>query len=90
MERLFAYRQRLFKAIENQLALDGCCKSVEGAVSVHMPDHFTERDEQPQWVVEVYVYVLGPSRNYSFSGSNLDECLDKADAALADWEADIS
>jgi len=52
---------------------DGYCKSSEGAVSLHYPNYFDQRDGVTEPQVSIYSYVLGPSRNHDFP--NLDAAL---------------
>jgi hypothetical protein len=53
---------------------DGHCKSVEGAISLHFGNHFDrehyDKDALEVSGVEVYSYVLGPSRTHWFKGLN--------------------
>lgn len=57
---------------------DGYCKSSEGAISLHWPSYFwNEARSEPS--VEIYSYVLGPSRTHYFK--DVDEAL----ATVRQW-----
>jgi hypothetical protein len=64
-------RRLLAEAYEHYFANgDGHCKSSEGAISLHWPPYFWregEADSGP--AVEIYSYVLGPSRSHYFKNS---------------------
>lgn len=64
-------RRLLTEAYEHYFAnSDGHCKSSEGAIAVHYPPFFWREDEPDQEPsVEVYSYVLGPSRSHYFKNS---------------------
>jgi hypothetical protein len=51
---------------------DGHCKSSEGYVGLHFNNYFDRSDGQPFEIasVEVYSYVLGPSRSYDFPSTS--------------------
>lgn len=61
---------------------DGCHKSSEGAITLHLTNRFDpERDTNPLHIkgVEVYSYVLGPSRSHWF------DSIDDALAGVRKW-----
>lgn len=76
-------RSLLTEAYEHYFAhSDGHCKSSEGAITVHYPPFFwrdDEPDSEPH--VEIYSYVLGPSRSHYFKTSS------EALAAVRSWHA---
>jgi len=87
-KRLLEYRKKLFKAIEKALREEGHHKSGEGqmTVSFDYQNYFeSEIDTPPRVTLRVFCYVLGPHRLYDYSGSSLDECLDKAEVDLDSW-----
>jgi len=64
------------EALEHLLKFDGHCKSSEGSVSVHYTNSWDRR--AGEWClkvkgVEVYAYVVGPSRTHWFD--SVDEAL---------------
>lgn len=61
---------------------DGHCKSGEGAVSIHLPAFFWDEDADREPSVEVYSYVLGPSRSHHFKTAS--EALE----AVREWHRD--
>lgn len=70
------------EAFDNAMKHDGICKSHEGHISVNFTNRFDEeRDTDPLRItgVEVYSYVLGPSRNHWF------DTVDEALAAVRSW-----
>jgi hypothetical protein len=53
---------------------DGHCKSAEGQISVHFGNYWTDGDDLVIRSVEIYSYVLGPSRSHFFD--TIDEALE--------------
>lgn len=88
--RTFALlRTRLFAVIQRELALDGYCKSYEGALGVSWPHAF----EDPGAVsgptsIHLYCYVVGPTRRYDFTGATFAECLTKLEASIHAYPVD--
>jgi hypothetical protein len=85
-----AYRDRLFKAIGDELARDPCGKSGEGHISINFPTFWEVRDGTGAVRMGVFCYVLGPgpSRHYNYSGPTLDACVAQAERDLNEWIAD--
>jgi len=70
------------EAFDHAMQEDGHHKSSEGQITVHFTNRFDdERESDPLHIkaVEVYSYVLGPSRNHHFA--TVDEAL----AAMRKW-----
>lgn len=79
-QQLAEIRRLLTEAYEHYFAnSDGYCKSSEGAISIHYPPYFWREEEYEAPSVEIYSYVLGPSRQHHFK--NVDEAL----AAVRIW-----
>ena len=58
-------RRCIFDLIRQSLALDGQCKSYEGALSIHFPSYFQDRNgEENGYAIHLDCYVIGPSRHY--------------------------
>jgi hypothetical protein len=76
-------RHLLTEAYEHYFELgDGHCKSSEGAIALQFPPFFWREDEpdrEPS--VEIYSYVLGPSRLHHFKNST------EALAEVRKWHA---
>lgn len=90
LDRLAAFRARVYEGVAARLKYDGHCKRYEGTVSVAFPNYFEHLDGE-EWVeVRLSCYVLGPSRHYSWLGDTLDEALDKAFADLESWIGEAS
>lgn len=45
---------------------DGYCKSSEGVITICYPTYWNYGDELEANWIEIYSYVLGPSRNHDF------------------------
>ena len=60
---------------------DGYCKSSEGAITISIPPYFWREEGPVVPAVEVWSYVLGPSRSHWFDN------VDKALAAVREWHA---
>lgn len=86
LEQCREIRRLLKEAYDHYFATsDGYCKGSEGYVGVHYPDYFDERggaDAMRPNGVDVYSYVLGPSRMHSFK--SMAEAL----SAVREWHAD--
>lgn len=72
------------EAFSNAMKYDGHCKSSDGYVAVHFGTVHDRRDadqigEAHVRGVEIYAYVLGPSRTHYF------DSLDAALTAMRDW-----
>lgn len=66
--------QRLIaEASQHSLDEDGHCKSSEGAISIDLPPFYWSWNDKARPRVQIYSYLLGPSRNHEF---------DDIDAAL--------
>lgn len=64
---------------------DGHCKSSEGHVEVSFGNYFDREDGKRVRRVEVYSYVLGPSRGHQF------DSIGDALSAVRDWhEAEMN
>lgn len=65
----------LDEAYDHYFKYEGHCKSAEGYVGLHFTNYFERPDEEPLTIkgVEVYSYVLGPSRTHYFAST--DEAL---------------
>jgi hypothetical protein len=81
---LARFRERLHDAVNRSLALDGHCKSYEGAIEICTPSVFDD-----EWIVKVHCYVLGPHRHYSFTGNRFEIALNKADEELTSWIVEL-
>lgn len=84
--RLVRLRDRVIAATREALRADGMHKSSEAAVSAsfNLPSMFDD-DQSAYWGIEVYSYVVGPSRNHSWFGKTLTEALAKAEEAVSAW-----
>lgn len=58
---------------------DGYCKSSEGSISIGYPTYWNYDEDNKANYIEIYSYVLGPSRNHDF------EDFEKALEAVKDW-----
>ena len=74
----FALRKRVFAMIEKELAEDSYCKSYEGAIDVMLsyPNYFEESDT-PSVDITLHCYILVNGRHITFSGSNMEQALDR-------------
>ncbi|ONK10356.1 hypothetical protein [Streptomyces sp. MP131-18] len=69
LEALRELQRLLDEAYEHYFAnSDGYCKSSEGYIGLDLNNYFERRDGEPLRIkgVEVYSYVLGPSRRHTF------------------------
>lgn len=84
--RVVRLRERVIWATREALKADGLHKSSEAhtSVSFNLPSMFDD-DKSHYWGVEIYSYVIGPSRNHSWFGKTLAEALAKAEAAVDKW-----
>ena len=77
-EKLKEIMRLLDEAYDHYFEHESHCKSAEGRVSVHFGTYF-DRNEGAPWnqveCVEIYSYVLGPSRTHYFD--SLDEALEE-------------
>lgn len=80
-KRLMALRGRLHACIKIAISEDDAdYKSNEGAFSAHAPNYFGE-----PWAVELYCYVIGPSRHYRWEGTTLEEAVALCEKEVGDW-----
>lgn len=90
MERFFALRKRVMKAIHEQLLIDCGCKSYEGAFewTVCYPNYFEDDTGDmgaTHFVLTLHCYVLGPARHYDWHGKTMDKVLDQAEKDILKW-----
>jgi hypothetical protein len=80
-ETLITIRKLLKEAYDHYFEFsDGHCKMSEGHISLSFGDYWKDKDCECKITgVEIYSYVLGPSRGHYFD--NLDEAL----AAVKEW-----
>ena len=76
-EKLLQIRKLLKEAYDYYFQhSDGHCKIAEGHISLDFGDYWKDKDcECKVTGVEIYSYVLGPSRSHYFN--NLDEALEE-------------
>lgn len=53
---------------------DGHCKSAEGQISIHFGNYWQDKEGLSIRSIEIYSYVLGPTRTHYFD--TIDEALD--------------
>lgn len=64
---------------------DGYCKSSEGCITICYPTYWNYNDDNAANYIEIYSYVLGPSRSHDF------EDFEDALKAVKKWhEAEMS
>ena len=74
-EKLLEIRRLLKEAYDHYFKHgDGHCKSAEGKISVHFGNYWEDGDDLIIRCVEIYSYVLGPTRSHYFD--SLDEALE--------------
>lgn len=85
-QRIARMQERIRSATFHEIRKDGAHKSAEGRVSLAfvLPPVVGDTRE-PEWLVEVFSYVLGPGRNHEFRGKSALEAIAKAEDAVADW-----
>lgn len=79
-----------FEAIRRSLALDGHCKSYEGAFQIQLPDYFDAERGAPWVQLRLDCYVLGPTRHYQWRGDTLGQAVAMAKADLATWIEELA
>ena len=86
-DRFLEYRQRIFKAIKENLEVDGHCKSYEGqfTVSYYLPNYFVDDSEKPYWEISLDCYLIGPKRHYEWGGETFNEALENAVEDIDVW-----
>lgn len=86
--RFLDLRKRLFELIDLELERSGgYCKSYEGALSVAYPNRFEERDAAPNgYCIHLSCYLLCSGRRGDYYGASLEECMDKLEAEIEEWE----
>ena len=82
-------RAKTFAGIKKALAIDSHCKSYEGAFEVLRlyTDYFEDAQaiKEPEVVIRLHCYVLGPARHYEWKGKTFKEALARADYDITDW-----
>lgn len=73
-------REDLFKEIKKRFEQGDGGKSYEGSFSFHYPSVFGD-----DYSLELGCYIVGPSRHYTWSGNNFEQCIDKADTEIRSW-----
>lgn len=73
IDKLAEIQQLLDEGLEHYLTYESHCKSSEGYVSVDLGTSWERREGKNPIRVEVYSYVLGPSRLHDFE--SIDEAL---------------
>jgi hypothetical protein len=82
LDKLTEVQRLLVEAYEHYFEHgDGHCKSSEGAIDISLPPFFWREGEDREPAVEVYSYVLGPSRSHWFN------TIDDALAEVRKWHA---
>lgn len=84
-------RERLFKAIKENLEIDSYCKPYEGRfdITYSLPNYFEEQDgEKGQWGIHVACYLVGPSRGEDWYGETFGDALFKAEQDINEWLKD--
>ncbi len=61
---------------------DGHHKSYEGAVSIHYGNYWNKESI----ILELKSYILCPSRNHYWYGTNLEELLKRATEEIKNWD----
>ena len=85
IQKLESLRVELFGQIKANLMEDGYCKNTEGRFSILYPDYHEANNKESEWTVELYCYVVGPSRSYLWTGSTLIEAVNKAEKEIKEW-----
>lgn len=80
--RLMNLRQKLFQAIERELASDGHCKSYDGTFEIGFPGYF---DNDTNYRVTLHCYIIGPGRHHHWHGTTLEEAITKAETDINEW-----
>lgn len=75
INKLSEIQNLLDEGLEHYLQYESHCKSSEGHVSVSLSNSWDRRDGKNPIGVEVYSYVLGPSRSHYFE--SIDEALEE-------------
>lgn len=82
LDKLTEIQRLLAEAYEHYFAnSDGYCKSSEGAITISLPAYFWREGEDREPAVEVWSYVLGPSRSHWF------DTIDAALETVREWHA---
>lgn len=89
-QRFQTLRQRVMKAITEELKRDDYCKSYEGTFEIVTcyPDYFEDESGKcgpNAYCVRLHCYVLGPNRHYEWFGNTLSEALDDAERDINRW-----
>lgn len=89
-QRFQTLRQRVIKAIAEELQEDSYCKSYEGTFEIVTcyPNYFEDEigECRPKaYCIRLHCYVLGPNRHYEWFGSTLGEALDDAERDINQW-----
>lgn len=94
---LMRYHSRLLEGVRRAIEYDNYYKSAEGAVKITLPSIFEAKPgpgQSPDVTMEVYCYVLGPARHYTYTGATIEQCVleasDDLDRWLEELEADIA
>lgn len=75
IDKLVEIQNLLDEGLAHYLTYEGHCKSSEGHVSVNLGNSWDRRNGENPITVEVYSYVLGPSRSHDFD--SVDEALEE-------------
>lgn len=93
-ERFHRLREKTFAGIGKALSENGGYgKSYEGAFEV-IQEYSCFYDDvdamrTPIVRIKLHCYILGPARHYEWSGRTFEEALDKAEADIDKWIAEL-
>jgi hypothetical protein len=84
--RICEMRSRVIRATYEALREDSHHKSSEAAceISLCLPNMF-EADQRPTWAISIYSYVIGSSRQHTWTDQTLDGALALAEKDVKDW-----
>jgi hypothetical protein len=90
-QRLDAFRALVHRGVKRALELDGHCKRYEGELfySIEVPSYFDFAAAPCTHKLWLHCYVLGPARQYQWSGTTADELFDLATADVERWIAEL-
>jgi len=84
-------REKVFKAIKENLEIDSYCKPYGGRfeVTYALPSYFEEREEEKaEWRIRLTCYLVGPNRGGEWCGETFGDALFKAERDINEWLKD--
>lgn len=85
LERFEKLRTKVFEQIKIEMNSGSGAKCSEGSFAIKQtfPSYFG--DIKQSCIIELWLYIFGPSRHYEWEGNTFNEALTLAEAEIFSW-----